>query len=397
MDTATHFFSDCLDFDDPNPYQSPDQDAEGTPLGLHHFQAYDTKIDIGVSPTRITADGRDLDPRQADVWDGFTQHLGAMETAEQKALFVDPGLYDPDTDNEDIKTQIQALSMGMSRPTIRRASSSKSGSQRTSNSGSASTDITPPDQGPPAKKSRKARKIKKEPNMVEDEHKRNKFLERNRIAASKCREKKKMYVSELEETKIGLETQHAHLQMEYNGLLGEVSGLKHHLMAHAKCNDANIDRWLNNEARRFVQTTNELFGHSFSFGQSAQPGMTPGPPVPGSPRSRNTSIASTQYQPLSAGGMQFDGLGAGSAAVVAGERHGSMTGYPPGTMTTANLYDASPTDSSAFVPQPQQQQLPHVPVSLGNSPRMKQEPGINYDHMPDSMFSPDPSTFGGAG
>ncbi|KAK4229818.1 transcription factor atf21 [Podospora fimiseda] len=395
MDTATHFFSDCLDFDDSNSYQSPDNVAEGA-LDLH-FQPYDTKLDIGVSPTNITVDGGDLEPRSADVWDGFAQHIGAMDTTGQKALFVDPGLYDPETDNEDIKTQIQALSMDMSRPTTRRTSSSKSGSQRTSKSSSASTDITPPDQGPPAKR-RKVRKIKKEPNMVEDEHKRNKFLERNRIAASKCREKKKMYVSELEETKIGLETHNAHLQMEYNGLLGEVSGLKHHLMAHAKCNDANIDRWLNNEARRFVQTTNEFFGGTFSFGQSSQPGMTPGPPIPGSPRSRNTSIASTQYQPLSAGGIQFDGLGAGPGASVAGDRHGSMVAYPPGTMTTAGLFDASPTDSSDFVPQPHQQQpCPSVPDSLGESPKMKQEPGINYDHMPDSMFSPDPSAFGGAG
>ncbi|KAK4168963.1 transcription factor atf21 [Cladorrhinum sp. PSN259] len=396
MDTATHFFSDCLDFDDPNSYQTPDQDAEGVTFDLHHFQPYDTKLDIGVSPAHITNNKRDLEPRQ-DMWDGFAQHLGAMETNEQKGLFVDPGLYDPETDNEDIKTQIQVLSMDMSRPTTRRTSSSKSGSQRTSKSGSASTDITPPDQGPPTKKARKARKIKKEPNMVEDEHKRNKFLERNRIAASKCREKKKMYVSELEETKIGLETQHAHLQMEYNGLLGEVSGLKHHLMAHAKCNDANIDRWLNNEARRFVQTTNEIFGQSFSFGQPSQPGMTPGPPVPGSPRSRNTSIASTQYQPLSAGGIQFEGLGGGPAAgtSMAGERHGSMTAYPPGTISTVNIYDASPTDSSAFITQ-QQPPAPR-PIPFCGSPRLKQEPGINYDHMPDSMFSPDPSTFGDDG
>ena len=55
-------------------------------------------------------------------------------------------------------------------------------------------------------------------------------------------------MSDLEETKIGLD-----------GLLGEVSGLKHHLMAHAKCNDPNIDRWLDNDARRSVQTSNEIF------------------------------------------------------------------------------------------------------------------------------------------
>ncbi|KAK4193066.1 transcription factor atf21 [Podospora australis] len=355
MDTSSHFFSDCLDFDDPNSYQSP-EDADAATIDLHNFQPYDGKLDLGDLQTH--ADERNLDPR-TDVWDGFAQQMGAMDAAQQKSLFVDPGLYDPETDHEDIKAQIQVLSMEMSRPSTRRTSSSKSLSQRTSKSGSASTDITPPDQEPPKK--RKVRKIKKESGM-EDEHKRNKFLERNRIAASKCREKKKMYVSELEETKLGLEAQNANLQLEYNGLLGEVSGLKHHLMTHAKCNDPNIDRWLNNEARRFVQTSNELFGQPFvGFDQGSQPVLTPT-----SPRTRNPSIASSQYQaPLQ--GVQFEGIGGGEP-----ERQGSIT-YPPGTA----LYSSPP--DSAF-------------ACLG-SPRLKREPDINYDHMPDSMFSPEQSTF----
>lgn len=83
--------------------------------------------------------------------------------------------------------------------------------------------------------------------------KRDKFLERNRVAASKCRQRKKEWVSGLEEAKNGLETQNAHLQMEYNGLLGEVSRMKNQIMAHANCHDPNIDKWIENEARRFVQ------------------------------------------------------------------------------------------------------------------------------------------------
>jgi hypothetical protein len=41
--------------------------------------------------------------------------------------------------------------------------------------------------------------------------------------------------------------------MEYNGLLGEVSRMKNQIMAHANCHDPNIDKWIENEARRFVQ------------------------------------------------------------------------------------------------------------------------------------------------
>ncbi|KAK3685983.1 hypothetical protein B0T22DRAFT_443097 [Podospora appendiculata] len=360
MDTPSHFFVDCLDFEDPNSYQSPEHDVGGGGCGggLHSFQPYGGKLDVCDSP--ISADGRTIGAR-AGVWEGFDEHIGAM-VADHKPLFVDPGLYDGDNDCDEMKAQVHELSDNPSRPSTRRTSSSKSGSQGTSKSESTSTDITPPDQDNPNKK-RKIRKASSDsnPEEVEDDQKRSKFLERNRIAASKCREKKKQYVSELEEAKIGLESQHARLQMEYNGLLGEVSGLKHHLMAHAKCNDPNINRWLDNEARRFVQTTNELFGQPFAqdYGPPGQAGLPASPP-----HSRNASIAST-YQALQ--GVQLDGLGSS-------ERQG-------GAYSHGSPLFPSPTDR-AF-------------QSL-TSPRMKREPGINYDHMPDAMFASEQSTFGGA-
>ncbi|KAK0651945.1 hypothetical protein B0T16DRAFT_454360 [Cercophora newfieldiana] len=350
MDTPSHFFNDCMDFGDPNPYQSPEQDAADASAAmfpLHQYTPHDDKL--ALEATAPSLDGR-LRPRM-DMWGGFADQFDPM-AADQKPLFVDPGLYDGESENDEIKAQIQVLSMEMSRPSTRRASSSKSGSNRTTKSESASTDITPPDQEPPKK--RKSRKAKRDPENGVEEHKRSKFLERNRIAASKCREKKKQYVSDLEETKIGLETQHAHLQMEYNGLLGEVSGLKHHLMTHAKCNDPNIDRWLNNEATRFVQTSNEIFGQP--FGQFPPTGTSSA--SVDSPRSRNPSIASA-YQALQ--GVQFDPVGSG-------ERQGSIS-YSHGS----SLY-TSPTDSA----------FPCL-----NSPHPKREPDINYNHMPDIMFSPE--------
>lgn len=315
MDASSHFFNDCLDFDDPNSYQSPEQDAEAGTITLQPFNPYGGKLDLCPSPT--PADGRDPEQR-ADVWDGFAGHLGAMATADQKPLFVDPGLYSPGSDSDDMKAQIQVIPMGLSRASARRASSSKY-SQRSSKSGSSSTDVTPPEPDSPPKK-RKARKIKRESNVAEDDHKRNKFLERNRIAASKCREKKKLYVTELEDTKISLEAQHQHLQLEYSGLIGEISGLKHHLMAHAKCNDPNIDRWINNEARKFVETSNELFGQFTPFGQPDQAG--PPPPLTGSPRSRNDSIASSY--PSLQNMQQFDGMGPGEHQGAMAYSHGEL-------------------------------------------------------------------------
>jgi len=131
-----------------------------------------------------------------------------------------------------------------------RADSNNSIQTQTSKS-SRTTD--PSDASPPRKKGKRG----KAPTQDMHDGKRDKFLERNRIAASKCRQKKKEWVSELQETKQGLENQHAQLQMEYNGLVDEVTRMKNELMSHANCNDQNINLWLENEARRFVQVSAE--------------------------------------------------------------------------------------------------------------------------------------------
>ncbi|KAI0598206.1 hypothetical protein F4775DRAFT_201803 [Biscogniauxia sp. FL1348] len=89
--------------------------------------------------------------------------------------------------------------------------------------------------------------------------KRNRFLERNRVAATKCRQKKKEWVSDLEGAKLTLESQNSHLQMEYNGLIDEVSRIRSELMIHANCHDTNINKWIENEAKRFVLGTGERY------------------------------------------------------------------------------------------------------------------------------------------
>ncbi|PFH59882.1 hypothetical protein XA68_11740 [Ophiocordyceps unilateralis] len=103
---------------------------------------------------------------------------------------------------------------------------------------------------------------------AKDEARRARCLERNRVAASKCREKKKQWVHELEASKLELEKHHANLQREYGGLLDESTRIKTSLMAHAACHDHNIDSWIEAEATRFVKRS--------------QPGTTvSAPPQPG--------------------------------------------------------------------------------------------------------------------
>lgn len=232
------------------------------------------------------------------------------------------------------------------RPTSRlKSRSSHKSEQSTSSSStclSAVTAITPPDPEPPKKRTRTT-KIKKEPH---EDDKRNKFLERNRIAASKCREKKKQFVSELEETKVVLEGRHARLQGEYDALVTEVGSLKHQLMMHAKCNDANIDKWISNEAAKFVQTR-DLFGHR----QGAAGGAGQAADLAG--HTRHSSVSSINHDP--ALGTSFSSAG----------RRESLA------YSQASSSQTSPTDM--------------VFPSM-TSPTLAQESTLNFDHMPDDMF-----------
>lgn len=84
-------------------------------------------------------------------------------------------------------------------------------------------------------------------------HRRQRSLEKNRVAASKCRKRKKQWTENLEQKKSGLESVHAELQSEYMELLQETSELKNFLISHASCQDPNIDIWIKNEASKYVR------------------------------------------------------------------------------------------------------------------------------------------------
>ncbi|KAL1872307.1 hypothetical protein VTK73DRAFT_1617 [Phialemonium thermophilum] len=286
---------------------------------------------------------------QTNVWAPMSLD-GNDDRFDNQQLAIDPSLYES-------KDTVLALPLHEGGPSTtpespalspRRASSTKSGPHEIIKSGSTSTLPTPPAPPPPpallSAKKRKTRKTKRDAGGAKDEEKRTKFLERNRIAASKCREKKKQYVSELEETKSELEAQHTQLQMEYNGLLTEVSGLKHHIMTHAKCNDPNIDRWLSNEARKFVQTSNDLFGAPPADGLSQ---------TAYSSHTRNPSTSSSR-QSISIN--PFD----------TGSRRDSLA-YSQGTSL-----QTSPTD-----------------VMFPPFDKLQGDPSMNYDHMPDHLLNPE--------
>uniref|UniRef100_A0A8C9TZR6 Cyclic AMP-dependent transcription factor ATF-2 n=1 Tax=Scleropages formosus TaxID=113540 RepID=A0A8C9TZR6_SCLFO len=73
------------------------------------------------------------------------------------------------------------------------------------------------------------------PSVEDPDEKRRKFLERNRAAASRCRQKRKVWVQSLEKKAEDLSSMNVQLQNEVTLLRNEVAQLKQLLLAHKDC------------------------------------------------------------------------------------------------------------------------------------------------------------------
>ncbi|XP_053483030.1 cyclic AMP-dependent transcription factor ATF-2 [Ictalurus furcatus] len=88
----------------------------------------------------------------------------------------------------------------------------------------------PPTQHKPSTGGRRRRSTNEDP-----DEKRRKFLERNRAAASRCRQKRKVWVQSLEKKAEDLSSMNGQLQNEVTLLRNEVAQLKQLLLAHKDC------------------------------------------------------------------------------------------------------------------------------------------------------------------
>ena len=86
--------------------------------------------------------------------------------------------------------------------------------------------------------------------MESQEAKRRRFLERNRVAASKCRQKKKAWVQDLEAEAREAQAMSKQLRACVGALKGEVLQLKNELLKHNTCDCTPIRQYLSNEAVR---------------------------------------------------------------------------------------------------------------------------------------------------
>lgn len=95
-----------------------------------------------------------------------------------------------------------------------------------------------------------------EPTKPEDV-KRSKFLERNRVAASKCRQKKKEWTQNLENRARELQKNNNQLRMVVNSCRQEVLFLKGELLKHSECECESIQTFIKSGANNFADHKQE--------------------------------------------------------------------------------------------------------------------------------------------
>ncbi|MCJ1290696.1 hypothetical protein MMC34_002238 [Xylographa carneopallida] len=110
--------------------------------------------------------------------------------------------------------------------------------------------------------------------------KRSKFLERNRVAASKCRQKKKEWTNNLEAKARELQNSKNQMAMMVTSLKEEVMWLKGEMLKHTGCGCVQIRDYLTKQADSITAT-----------GSMYQPFESAASPVGSAPNSRASSVS----------------------------------------------------------------------------------------------------------
>jgi bZIP transcription factor len=123
----------------------------------------------------------------------------------------------------------------------------------------------------PRRRKKSARKQTSSGSTAEGEDKRSQFLERNRVAASKCRQKKKEWTSNLEERARELQASKTSLALLVSSLREELLYLKGEALRHTTCDCNSVREYLARHAEaslprsRLDYATSPHSGSNFSF------------------------------------------------------------------------------------------------------------------------------------
>lgn len=100
---------------------------------------------------------------------------------------------------------------------------------------------------------------------------RRRILERNRIAATKCRLRKRDEASALASREQAMEDQNRYLSNCFDSLTAEIYHLKTQLLRHTDCNCVLIQRYISNEAKKSVDGLLACSSSFHQYGDSLSP------------------------------------------------------------------------------------------------------------------------------
>ena len=110
-----------------------------------------------------------------------------------------------------------------------------------------------------------------------DGNRRSKFLERNRVAASKCRQKKKEWTSNLENRARELQRQNNELRLMVDSCKEEILFLKGEMLKHTACGCSTIQEYLQSGASAFVDQHDTVIKRETSPEDTLAASPGPGP------------------------------------------------------------------------------------------------------------------------
>ncbi|KAJ4195501.1 hypothetical protein NW759_016435 [Fusarium solani] len=143
------------------------------------------------------------------------------------------------------------------RPRNRRRSPADSVPSESNASGQAAESPKPKKRGRKSKKQQKEQKAEGQQKELDDDElikdpRRRRVLERNRIAATKCRLRKRDEASALASREQAVEGQNRRLSTCLDSLTAEIYYLKTQLLRHTDCNCLAIQKYIANEAKKSV-------------------------------------------------------------------------------------------------------------------------------------------------
>ena len=164
-----------------------------------------------------------------------------------------------------------------------------------------------------------------------EDEKRSKFLERNRVAASKCRQKKKEWTGNLEARARELQNNKNQLAVIVNSLKEEVIFLKGEMLKHTSCGCERVRDYLEKKADSITSSIN--FPH--------QPFRSAASPVRSAPGSKSNSISGSASNHSSRSGSTSLGTEDKEQATSSPTMHFKSEHELEALLTSSLLHDTS--------------------------------------------------------